>query len=201
MPKPYIARNLVKRQVNSEPLPPESTSIDVGQESSSSPQELSTPIMNIEEVNLEWSETRSVTSSSHDLSEWIEYYLPHGSFPPPSEDLSKLGTTAMSSGVEAINGSLSTVPAASSPPESKPPDLTFVPGCSLETSIESPLGNPIWSSAPVQYFMADTSWPDPVPLVESSVSPLIASILSEPSAQANWLDMSRGSYSTGPSKV
>ena len=47
---------------------------------------LSSAITNNEEANLEWSGIASVSSSHHDISEWIAYYSPNETSSPPSAE-------------------------------------------------------------------------------------------------------------------
>ena len=69
-----------------EPPLPETTVMDSGHGLAICEEELGTCVVSMEEADLERSETGLISSPSHDLSEWTEYYLPAGSSTETTDD-------------------------------------------------------------------------------------------------------------------
>lgn len=160
---------------------PEARVMDICCEPASCQVELCASIVSIEEANLEWPEIESASSTSHDLSAWIEYHLPHET-PPSSmvEGPSKLGHNPSNPAPTELECSLPIVQGVVIPNEHNDlPASSSPPGCELETSTVSQLDPLAWITPPVRHFVADTSWPDPVPLVETGIPPMIASAMTE----------------------
>ena len=135
--------------------------------------------MSIEEANLEWPEM--VSSSPHDLSAWIEYYLPHETPPPSSaKGPSKFGDLASSPVLTGLECSLPIVQGIIiSNEDNNLRARSSLPGSEFETSPVSQLDALIWITPTVWHFVADTSLPDAVPLMEAGIPSIIASATTE----------------------
>ena len=186
----------------SEQPQPEATVRDICHEPACCEVEFHASIVSIEEANLEWSETGS--SSLHDLSAWIEYYLPHKTPPPPTaEGPSKLGDIASNPAPTGLACSMPIVQGVAIPCEENDlPAPSSLPGCERETSLASREEALVWITPPIQHFVADTSWPNTVPFVETGVPPMIASATAEVPPTANLRQgEGEGSEATGPTHV
>lgn len=186
----------------SEQHQPEATVRDICHEPACCEVEFHASIVSIEEANLGWSETGS--SSLHDLSAWIEYYLPHKTLPPPTaEGPSKLGDIASNPAPTGLACSMPIVQGVAIPCEENDlPAPSSLPGCERETSLASHEEVLAWITPPIQHFVADTSWPNTVPFVETGVSPMIASATAEVPPTANLRQgEGEGSEATGPAHV
>ena len=141
-------------------------------------------VVKVEEVKLRASKPEAGTSSAHFPSESLEKYLYPG-YQAPFEDrtLSKLNEVASSLTLQvsthlepiAQEEFIASEEAKPSAPLSQPRELSeaFSAGSAEDLA---------WSTMPLQYFMADTSWPNPVSLLENAVCPMFASAMGEVSA-------------------
>ena len=100
IPKPQPREIRDEESTSSKTPLPEAMITGLAPEPASCAEELNPSVTSIGEANPEWSEPESGASSRHDLSEWIEYYLPHDPSPPTDEGVSISGNVSLNSAAD-----------------------------------------------------------------------------------------------------